>query len=432
MDEMQWLTFGMISGLVILLMIGLPIAYSMLAVGVVSVIVSQGWSSADYLVGNFPYTTSAEFAFIIIPMFLLMGEMAHIAGLSERAFRTARVWLGHLPGGLPIASVGACAAFSAVCGSSIVTAVTIGKIAIPEMLKAGVSQRLAGGAVATAGALGVLIPPSGILVVYSIATQVPVLDLFACAIVPGILTALVYGVGIYIWVMVDPRERLATIQQKTAWKERVKALASGWEIFLLFAIVMGAMFTGVATPTEAAAFGAVTALVLALMRRTPFRKIRAGLLSSGRSTASIFILIVGAGVFSLAFSVTQVPQKLAVLMGALDVPPVVLLLLLMIPFLLLGMFLDAISMILLTMPLLFPIVLENDINPVLFGILVTKMVEIGNVTPPVGLNVFVLKNVAPGLRISEIFRGVVPFIGMELFLIGLFVAFPQIVLFPIQ
>lgn len=432
MDEMQWLTFGMISGLAILLIIGLPIAYAMLGVGVISVIASQGWSSADYLIGNFPYTTSAEFALIIIPMFLLMGEMAHIAGLSERAFRAARVWLGHLPGGLPIASVGACAAFSAVCGSSIVTAVTIGRIAIPEMLKAGVSQRLAGGAVATAGALGVLIPPSGILVVYSIATQVPVLDLFAAAIVPGIITAIVYGIGIYIWVRLDPREQTAIVQEKYKVKERLQALAGSWEILLLFGIVMGAMFSGVATPTEAAAFGAVVATALAVYRRTPFHRMRQAVLSSGRSTASIFILIVGAGVFSLAFAVTQVPQKLALLMAALDVHPVVLLIILMVPFLVLGMFLDAISMILLTMPLLFPIVVENNINPVLFGILVTKMVEIGNVTPPVGLNIFVLKNVAPDLKISEIFRGIVPFIGMELFLVGIFIAFPELVLFPVQ
>lgn len=433
MSSLHWMALGMVSGLFVLLAMGTPIAYALVAVGVLSLIATQGWASADYLLGNFPYTSTSDFAFVIIPLFLFMGEMAYLAGLSERAFRVARTWLGHLPGGLPIAAVAACAGFSAVCGSSIVTAATIGRISVPQMLRAGISQKLAGGAVATAGALGALIPPSGILVVYSIATQVPVLDLFATAIVPGILTAVVYAIGIYIWVRVDPAERQALEgMPRSSWKERVQVLNQGWEIALLFAVVIGSMLLGIATPTEAAAVGAVVASVIALARGVGRKGFRVGLAASGSSTASVFLLIVGSGVFSLAFATTQVAQDLALYMAQLDVPPFVLIILLLLPFFVLGMFLDAISMILLTMPIIFPIVELTGIHPVLFGILVTKMAEISNITPPVGLNVFVLQGVAPELKITNIFRGVVPFIFMELLLIAIFIAFPQVVLFPIN
>lgn len=433
MSSLHWMALGMVSGLFVLLAMGTPIAYALIAVGVLSLIATQGWASADYLLGNFPYTSTSDFAFVIIPLFLFMGEMAYLAGLSERAFRVARTWLGHLPGGLPIAAVAACAGFSAVCGSSIVTAATIGRISVPQMLRAGISQKLAGGAVATAGALGALIPPSGILVVYSIATQVPVLDLFATAIVPGILTAVVYAIGIYIWVRVDPAERQALRgMQRSSWKERVQVLNQGWEIALLFAVVMGSMLLGIATPTEAAAVGAVVASIIALARGVGRKGFRVGLAASGSSTASVFLLIVGSGVFSLAFATTQVAQDLALYMAQLDVPPFVLIILLLLPFFVLGMFLDAISMILLTMPIIFPIVELTGIHPVLFGILVTKMAEISNITPPVGLNVFVLQGVAPELKITNVFRGVVPFIFMELLLIAIFIAFPQVVLFPLS
>src|SRR5699024_2250042 len=242
--------------------------------------------------------------FVIIPLFLFMGEMAYLAGLSERAFRVARTWLGHLPGGFPFVVVAACACFSAVCGSSIVTAATIGRISVPQMLKVGISQKLAGGAVATAGALGALIPPSGILVVYSIATQAPILDLFAAAIIPGILTAIVYAIGIYLWVRIDPAERRSfQAVRRSTWNERISVLGQGWEIALLFAVVIGSMLLGLATPTEAAAVGAVVASVIAIWRGVGKKGFRQGLAASGSSTASVFLLIVGSGIFSLGFEI---------------------------------------------------------------------------------------------------------------------------------
>lgn len=426
------LAMAMVGGLVLLLVLGLPIAFALLAVGMASIILTQGWSAADYLVGNFPYAASSDFALIIIPMFLFMGEMAYVAGMSGRAFKLARAWVGHLPGGLPIAAVASCAGFSAICGSSIVTAATIGRISIPEMLKAGYSQRLAGGAVAAAGALGVLIPPSGILVIYSIATQVPILQLFACAIVPGILTAVVYAIGIYFWVKIDPREGCDSRQERIGWGERVRSLSYGWEIIVLFGLVMGSMLTGIATPTEASALGAATALAVTLYRRVPFAGIRDGLLRSGTSTSSVFILIIASGLFSLGFATTQAPQMLASFVNGLALNPIAILIILLIPYLFFGMFLDAISMILLTMPLVFPVVVQNDINPILFGILVTKMAEISNITPPVGLNVYVLSKMGDGLSVGELFKGSFFFVIMEIVIIGLFIAFPEIVLFPVM
>lgn len=420
------------AGLFLLLALGFPIAQSLLAIGMVGLLLTQGWASADYLIGNFPYTTSAQFAFVVIPLFLFMGHMAYSAGISEKAFRAAKAWFGHVPGGLAIASVASCAGFATVSGSSIATAATIGRIAIPEMLRAGYSQRLAGGCVATGGTLGVLIPPSGILVVYSIATEVPIPELFTAALVPGLLTAAIYGIGIYLMVRLDPKERTATIGMRQPWGVRFRLLFGSWEILLLFGVVMGTLYTGIATATEAAAFGALAALVVALMKRTRLATVRHGLRETGVATASIFFLIIGAGVFSLALATTQVPQQASAFAAALDLSPTVLLLLLLLPYLLLGCFIDAISMILLTMPVVFPIVIENNIDPVLFGILVTKMTEVGNITPPVGLNVFVVKSTSPKLELDQVFRGVLPFFAMEILLVLLLVLLPDITLFAIR
>ncbi|WP_070401074.1 TRAP transporter large permease [Hydrogenophaga sp. PML113] len=417
----------MVAGVIVLLALGIPVALSLLAVGASGLFAIRGVRGTEFLLESLPYTSVANLALIVIPLFILMGHFAFSAGLSDKAYKAAKAWVGHIAGGLPIATVFACAGFATVCGSSVATAATISKVTVPEMLRAGYNQRLAAGPVAIAGALGILIPPSGILVIYSIATNVSVSDLFIGALIPGILTAIVYAFGIYFMVRRDPELVKRTRIPKATWGERAKATAAAWEVVVLFLVVIGCIYTGVATATEAAGIGAALALVFALLRKGQKGTIWKGLVETGSSTASIFLLMIASAVFSVALGTTQLPTVLAEAVTGLNLSPAVLLLLLIIPYLILGCLIDGISMIFITMPVVFPIIEAAGIHPVLFGIFVTKLVEIGAVTPPVGINVFVVQGSVPGLKLGEIFRGVIPFILMELGLIGLMIAFPQIV-----
>lgn len=418
----------MVAGLIVLLATGIPVALALMAVGAAGLLAIRGIGGTVFLLESIPYSSVANIALIVIPLFILMGHFAFSAGLSDKAYKAAKSWVGHVAGGLPIATVFACAGFATVCGSSVATAATISKVTVPEMLRMGYPQWLAAGPVAIAGALGILIPPSGILIIYSIATNVSIADLFIGALLPGVLTALLYAVGIYLMVKRNPELANRTRMPKASWNERFKNTAASWEVLVLFIAVVGSIYTGLATATEAAGIGAGLALIFALLRkdRVP-GAIWKGLVETGSSSASIFLLMIGSAVFSVALATTQVPALLANYVLDLDLSPVMLLLLLIIPYLLLGCLIDGISMIFITMPIVFPIIEASGIHPVVFGIFVTKLVEIGAVTPPVGINVFVVHGSVPGLQLREIFRGVTPFIGMELLLILMLIFFPEIV-----
>ncbi|OFW42806.1 MAG: TRAP dicarboxylate transporter subunit DctM [Acidobacteria bacterium RIFCSPLOWO2_12_FULL_67_14b] len=423
----------MVAGLIALLALGIPVALSLLAVGASGLFAIRGVRGTVFLLENVPYSSVANIALIVIPLFILMGHFAFSAGMSEKAYKAAKSWVGHIAGGLPIATVFAAAGFATVCGSSVATAATISKVTVPEMLRAGYDQRMAAGPVAIAGALGILIPPSGILVIYSIATNVPIGDLFIAAIVPGVLTAIVYALGIHFMVKRDLKLVERTRMPRATWSTRVRYTFEAWEVVVLFLVVIGTIYAGIATATEAAGIGAALALIFALFRKNRQQgTLWKGLVETGASTASIFLLIVGAAVFSIALATTQLPTALATAVAGLELSPVMLLLLLIIPYLILGCLIDGISTIFITMPVVYPIVQTAGINGVLFGILVTKLIEIGAVTPPVGINVFVVQGSVPGLQLAPIFRGVIPFIFMELGLIVLFILFPEIVTFVLQ
>lgn len=420
--------YVMVGAVLMLLALGVPIALTLMLVGTAGLFAVRGVHGTLFLLESTPYASTANLALIVIPLFILMGHLAFSAGLSEKAYRAARNWVGHIVGGLPIATVFACAGFATVCGSSVATAATIAKVTVPEMLKAGYNQRLAAGPVAAAGALGILIPPSGILIIYSIATNVSIADLFIGALLPGALTAIVYAVGIHLLVRRDPALVERTRMPRATWGERFTSTAESWEVGVLFLVVIGAIYTGFATATEAAGIGAGLALLFALLRRgREPGSIKRGLIETGSSTAAIFLLVIASAVFSVALATTQLPTMLATSVTELQLSPIVLLFLLIIPYLILGCFIDGISMIFLTMPVVFPIIESSGINPVLFGIIVTKLIEIGAITPPVGVNVFVVQGAVPGLKVGEIFRGAVPFIFMELFVIALLILFPEIV-----
>ena len=415
-----------------LLTCGMPIAFALAGAGIVGLVMERPWRGIEFLLGTFAYANTAHFAYVVLPLFLFMGHMAFSAGLSRRAFQLGQQLLGRFPGGLAAATIVACAAFSTICGSSVATASTMAKVALPEMLRHGYKERLAAGCVAAGGTLGVLIPPSGILVIYSIITQVSLLKLFLAAFIPGLFTAVVYIAGIALMVKRNPGLAGPPARERYSWRDHAVAFGRSWEVLLLFAAVTGTIYLGIATPTEAAALGAFFALMAVLRRPGRWKNLGEGLRETGSATCSIFALIIGAGLFSLGLSTTQFPTHLATMAVGLDLSPTMMIVLILLPYLVLGMFLDGISMILITMPIVFPIVNQVGFDPVLFGLLVTKAVEIGCITPPVGLNAFVVKGAAPQVSLSEVFRGCVPFVFMELFIVAMLIAFPQISLFLIQ
>ncbi|OWU83055.1 TRAP dicarboxylate transporter subunit DctM [Oceanicola sp. 22II-s10i] len=423
------LGFGLLGGMLVLLFIGVPIAYSLLTAGLIGLMLTRPWIATEFLVSTFPYSASANLAYVVLPLFLFMGHMSFSAGIAHRAFDSARVWVGALPGGMAISTVFACAGFAAVSGSSLATSATVAQVAVPRMLKEGYSQAISAGSVAAAGTLGVLIPPSGLLIVYAIATETSVPDLFLAGIVPGLLTAALYAILLFGWVKLVPGAGPNLKGQRYSVAEKVRATFDCWEVIFLFLVVMGTIYLGIGTATEAAAFGAAGAVLIVLLRGGNRRAIIwRGLVDTGVTTSSVFLLIIGAGFFGLALTTTQVPQQLTLWLTQFDLPVWQLTLLLLVPYLFLGFFVDAITMMLLTLPIIFPVVLDAGIDPILFGILVTKCAEIGAITPPVGLNIFVVKNTVPEIDIMQAFRGAIPFVLVELVIIALLVAFNDIAL----
>jgi len=413
-----------------LLILRIPIAFALAGAGIVGMMTARPWPAVEYLLSTFAYSSTANFAYVVLPLFLFMGHMAFAAGLSQSAFEAGQKWLGRIPGGLAAATVFGCAAFATICGSSVATASTMSRVALPEMLRQGYMPRLAAGCVAAGGTLGVLIPPSGVLVVYSIMTDVSLVKLFVAAFVPGIMTAIIYIIGIYIWVKLKPELAPQRNVTPPTMAEKLASLGKTWELLVLFAAVMGTIYLGIATPTEAAAMGAFFSLIAVLRRPNVKANVLEGLKETGTATCSIFALVIGAGLFSLGLSTTQFPSKLAAIVGDLNWSQTSMILMILIPYLILGCFVDGLSMILITMPIVFPIVQKIGFNGVLFGLLVTKMVEIGAITPPVGLNAFVVKSMAPPeVSLGEVFKGCVPFVIMELIIVAIMIAFPQISLF---
>lgn len=424
---------GIIALLLLLLILGMPIAFSLLTSGMVGVYLTRGPDGFAYVIATFPYSYMSNFAFVVVPLFMLMSQMAFATGMSGRAFEAANKCTDGMRGGLATATVFACAVFSTVSGSSIATASAIARVAIPEMRAAGYSDRLAAGCVAAGGTLGVLIPPSSILIIYGLATGTSVVQLFVGALIPGVITALAYIIGINILGRLYPLSVGAVRDgPRVSLMVRLRSLLLTWEAVVLFLLVVGSIYAGIATPNEAAALGAFVALIMALFRRGRVAIVWEGLRESGSISCSVFALIIGAGLFSLALTTSQLPTEIAAMVTRFDLPVTVLLLFILLPFLILGAFIDGISMILLTMPIVFPIIQQIGVHPVLFGVLVVKAVEIGLITPPVGLNAFVVKGSVDGLSLKDVFVGCLPFLVIELLLILLLVCFPQIVLWPLS
>ena len=414
-----------IAGLSLLLVSGMRIAYATALCGLLGLWALRGYEPAAGLAGLMPYSESSHYALLVLPLFVLMGYLAHHAGITRNIYWTARQWLGHLPGGLAIATIFGCAGFAAACGASTASAAVMGRVALPELKRYGYDEKVAAGCVAAGGTLATMIPPSVIMVIYGFIAEQSIGALLLAGILPGLLQALTYSVMLYFRFRANPT--LGPSIPGIGWTERIKSLSGTWGIIVLIFIVLGGIYTGFATPTEAAGIGALGAFLMALprMRRGD---LKTALLETARTTAMIFAIIIGVLIFVRFLAFSGMPGALVDTVLELDVNRYVVLIAILAMYLVLGMFLDGIGMLLLTIPIVLPAVTALGFNPIVFGVLVVRMIEIGLITPPVGLNAFVLKGVAPDIPIGNIFRGCGWFVAVDLVNVAILVAFPGIIL----
>jgi len=368
---------------------------------------------------GFAYTLS------VVPLFVLMGNFVARAGLAQELFEAAHSMIGHVKGGLAHATVLACAGFGAICGSSLATAATMSRVAYPSMKKLGYSEAMASGVVATGGTLGIMIPPSTILVIYGIITETNIGELFAAGVLPGILTASLLMVGITIMAWLDPEH--APADRRYSWAERWRALRGIWGVLVLALLVLGGIYGGVFTPTEGAGFGAAGAFAFAWLRgKLTWRLLFTILADSARTTSMIFALLIGALMFANFMNFTSLPFELKDGILGLGLSPIMVVVAMMFVYVALGMVLEELTMVLLTIPLFFPIVFDLGFDPVWFGVLITMVVQIGLVSPPVGMNLFVIHGLLPGVGLTTIYRGVWILVVAMVVALGILITYPQI------
>ncbi len=431
MSELDPETIGIIGIGVLLTMIFLrvPIGVALGMVSAGGIYLILGPRAAVGMLAEIPYDFTAHWTLSSIPMFLLMGYFCYHAGLTEGLFRVARLWLSWLPGGLSIASIQGSALFAAVTGSSLACTAAMGRIAVPEMLEAGYDKGLATGTVAAAGTIGSMIPPSILLIIYGIFVEQPISQLFAGAFLPGVLTALMYSLMVFVRAWRTP-SLAPRVDEHPTFSERMGALGDTWPVMLLVAGVFGGLFSGVFTPTEAGSIGAFLAFLIALMKRSMSKTVFMSAVNETlRSTASIFVIAIGAQLLTRFFALSGVTDILADFISGSGYSQLQTILLISVALLILGMLLDPIGIMLLTIPILLPVLESQSINLIWFGILMAKFLEVGFITPPVGLNVFVVKGiVGDQVPTHEIFKGIGWFVVMDAITITLLIAFPSITL----
>jgi len=430
------LGFWSLALVMVLIAVRLPIGVALGSVGIAGIIGLRGYEVGFGLIKDTPFEFGASWTLTAIPMFLLMGSVAHNSGISSALFKAARLWFGALPGGLAVATNLACAGFAAASGSSVATAAAMGRIAIPEMLRQGYEKGLATGTVASAGTLGSLIPPSILFVLYGIFAEVSIVQLLIAGILPGLLTAAVYTIMIVGRCMVSPEiaPKLSPEEIEALRPERWQSLLEVWPILLLVLAIIGGLFAGIMTPTEAGAAGAFLAFVIAfIQRRLTWQVFRDSVLESTSATARIFFVAIGAVIYSKFLTLSGMPNFMGEQLSGIALDPILLVIAASIIYLILGMFLDPLGLLLLTLPVLLPMFEALNLDLVWIGVLIVKYMEIGLLTPPVGFNVYVIKSVVgDDISLETIFRGVTWFLGCEAVVVALLIAFPQISLFLVH
>ncbi|MBT5572000.1 MAG: TRAP transporter large permease [Alphaproteobacteria bacterium] len=411
--------------LLFLIILGVRVVFAAAIVGLLGLVELRGWGPAAGIVGTIPHSKSSSYALSVLPMFIFIGFLAFHAGMTQQLFDAARKWLGWLPGGLAVATVMATAGFAAVSGASTATAAVFSRVAIPEMLKYGYDKRMAAGVVASAGTLATLIPPSAILVIYAIIVEQSVGKLLLAGFIPGIFSAFVYVGIIVVWAKLKPGS--APSVSGFTWGERMRTLPGISPIALVVVIIMTAIYGGWATPTEAGALGAFIVLVLALVRGTPMSSIKDSLMESAKLTVMIFSLIWGVLIFVRFLGFSGIPGAFTEWVVALPYEPMTIMICILLAYAVLGMFMDAIGMLLLTLPVVYPAVIALGFDPIWFGIIAVKMAEICLITPPIGLNCFVVNGVRPDIPLGDVFRGVALFFIADVITIAALLMFPEIV-----
>ena len=427
--------FGALLFGVCLLLIGLrmPVGVAMFVVGGFGFASLAGWSAFLNLLNTAPFGRVSSYTLSVVPLFLLMGQLATRGGLSRLLFDATRACVGHRRGGLAVATIGGCAGFGAVCGSSLATAATMASVALPEMRRHGYSGALAAGTLAAGGTLGILFPPSIILVIYAVITEQSIGKLFLAALVPGVIATLGYAGAIAAYVRVKPAAGPAA--PPLPFAERVRSVGRVWPVVAVFVAVIGGIYVGVFTPTEAAAIGAAAmGLVAVVSGHLHWRAFSASLLDTARATGMIFLILIGAEVFNAFLALTQIPAALADGLAASGLAPVLILLGILLVYLVLGCVMDSLAMILLTVPVFFPVVTGLDFGyteeeiAIWFGVMALIVVEIGLITPPIGLNVYAISAMDPSVRLGEAFRGTVPFLLSGFVLLAIILAVPGVCL----
>jgi C4-dicarboxylate transporter DctM subunit len=411
-----------------LMLLRVPVGMAMGLVGVTGYSYLVGAGPALKLVGQTSMRTVTDYTFGVIPMFLLMGAFVSASGISRELFRAANSFVGHLRGGLGIATIAACGGFAAISGSSVATAATFATVAYPEMRRYSYPQSFATGVIAAGGTLGAMLPPSTVLAVYGIITQQDIGKLFVAGIIPGLLAISMYMITIAVIGAAHPGFLPDGV--KSSWAERRAGIREIWAPLVLFVFVIGGLYGGLFTPTEAGGMGAGGAFILGVLRRRLTRaEIRAALLQATRTAAAVFTVLIGALLFGYFLTITQVPQKVTLFLTGSGLGRYGVLALIMLMYLALGCLMDAMAMIILTVPIIFPVITALGFDPIWFGIIIVMTVELGLIHPPVGMNVFVIKSVVKDVSFATIFIGVLPFVVTDLLRLVILIAFPVLATF---
>ncbi|MGD9393756.1 MAG: TRAP transporter large permease [Dehalococcoidia bacterium] len=414
--------------LFVILFTGMPIGFCMALIGFAGLVSLVGWSGALLELGLIPFTNVASLTLSILPLFVLMGEWSYESGLADGAYRAIHKALGHLPGGLAMSTVGTCAVFAACTGSSIAGAATMTKVALPSMLKYKYSPDLATGVIAAGGTLGILIPPSAVMIVYGIFTDSSIGKLFIGGVLPGIILASLFMLVIYFWVKINPMK--APVAKRSSLKEVLIASKGLWPGLLLAFLIVFGLWGGVFSPSEAGGIGAGIALLIILIRKGfAFRSIATGLRSTIKTTAMIFTIVIGAMIFNQFMTISGLPAKMVIFLQGLSLSPILVIIILMFIYIILGCVMDSMAMMLLTLPIVFPIISALGIDPILFGILLTINIEMALITPPIGMVVFVISGIVKeDISLYTIFRGIWPFLIAIAVCMGLIISIPNIAL----
>ena len=424
-------------GLLALIFLRVPIGLAMFVTGLVGLYyVTDGNTVALSRLKNETYSTFSSYSLSIVPMFLLMGHFATLGGMSQALFRAAEGFLGHRKGGVAMAAIGACAGFGAICGSSLATAATMGRVALPELRRYGYDGGFSTATLAAGGTLGILIPPSVVLVIYAILTEQNIAKLFLAAVLPGVIAAVGYVIAISIYVRLNPTS--AGVREAIPMAQRFRQLGAVWPVLLVFVAVVGGIYGGIFTPTEGAAVGALgTGLIALVNGGLTGRTLIESFMVTAKSSAMIFFIILGAAIYNGFLALTQVPQEMSAWVVDQGFAPVTVLIVILIFYLLLGCVMDSLSMILLTIPIFFPVIMVLDFGmtpeqvAIWFGILTLIVVEVGLITPPVGMNLFVINAMDRATPMLQTYRAVLYFVGSDILRVAILVAFPAITLFLI-